>query len=859
MVCSLEYEESDLESMRLKDLHEILAKHNIKDYRGRKKRDVIDKIISELKIPKTVDESKKTDLQLDDVSFIQFSNREDLIEKLAQFTLAELKRQLQSHGVTVSGRKMEVVERLASLLEEEQEKIGNTENVFAIPFKCRFQLNDLKSMDEKSMRRFLNGRVGLNRIHYDHFVNVKHFVHCFVLNDEVWTQSDKRETKESLLQLLEESIATLKPINSTNASLRETLKDLGEKAPKTASRKRLIEKVETRFAEMSQSFQSTTEIVQDRVFESLQQWLEEIQDQLAQTSAIEDIQSMTNEKVQSKMEEMGLFDATEDDGRRLLKAIELNKIGFYPRSLVLLASQILHRLLLLPVKTLQWTLDVQSDQKEKMENSEAFNHVARMAFLEAVPSAFDALHQSVTELEQNTKDVLEAIQDLQEDQKDDEEPTTVPDPPVSIGIVFGGAITRAREIFASVHNLLDHLQTAPFSASPFVNIEDEEASGMRVALYFIANSDSGTFVYRVTAAEILSLGTSAFLNSDTEIWNFGEKFEDFGNFLTELESMDRIFTLTPSLDVLASRNPEHAEQLKALDFSFVGSHSVPRRLTTDRYKCLTYLRQKGFPVPPIFKIQKSDLENLEIWNQRFRKWCFSHGLHSTNQEFHIRPSNPHDRFQRLDCDGVGEVVDRARTVFEYAGMEEAIIQSVPDAERQIDFSCVVIGSENGPIALQPTEYERLPPELVRSLSSPMRQHTPPRFTKEKVQAMRKVAVRVFRELQLSGYGCIHGRICLDPKKEEALKNEEIEYPRPIPDMPDAWLEEPWPDAFLEHIDELYKEEEKELDEIVKSYDESKYTLETLRYFQALDEEDAKGEGNITNRYRILKTIIENIR
>ncbi len=798
---------------------------------------------------------QRSDITLDS---LEYNSRSELIDLLSRFTSEELQEELRTRKASTAGLKMNIVERLAALLEEEKLKgnLSSDTSPLGPLTSGKTPSQNADKMSDVEMRALLDSRMGSGFINFSKYVDVRYFVECLMLGDSLWKAPKIDETKGKMVQRIARGIEVLQPENETLQSLITRCEELKVERMENDTHDILLEKLKKDEAERLNDINKEEGDLEYRLFEQLKFWFEDIQAQLASAPDFQTIAHASDEVVVREARESGFDEASVEDCREFLRGKKMVETQFYMRSMALLSTQMIHRVLTMTAQEISYMFNLLSRQISLLHESSGYRSLMHVLFLQLAIPVFESLYESVMAVDGETREVIEQYNseiDLSYAEAGDE---TAPDPPLSIGVVFGVTHAKMIETFSSVHCLVDHLQSAPYQTDPFNRKRSD--TNMCVVLYCVRTDKKPAIVQKMMLDEFLSLDVSYFTQPHSESRHVGQTYAEFSDFLNELSLLHHCISLTPSLDVVAAEDAAVATRLKELDDLFIGSSSSARLMTNNRFGCLVYLRKKGFMIPPIYRLRKQHLVDLEKWSRGFERWCEYHKMSRVQQLFQLRPSNIHEREARVESTGIAEIVSASRRLFEEKGMEEVIIQPKMPKNSYIDFSCVVLETKQGPLALAPTEFEELPPELVRAFSSPLRRHTPPKRTAEMVQAMRNVAARVFKELDLSGYACIHGRAMIDYQKEEDLKNEKLEYPRPIPDIPSPEDELELPPELIEHMEHLYEEREKELDELVESYDTSRYTLDALRYFEFLDEEDAK-KGIIRNRYRELEACIEHLR
>ena len=799
---------------------------------------------------------KQTDI---DLGSLEYSSKTELINLLSRFTVDELQEELRKRKVSTAGRKMIIVERLAVLLEEDKLKGDMSSDASPLGPSLssgKAPQQDADGMSDVEMRALLDKRMGSGFMNFSKYIDVSYFVDCLTMGDVFWDAPKIDEGKREMVQRIARGIEALQLENETLPSLVTRCDELKVERRENDKRAALLKKLKEDEVERLNSINKEEGDLKYRLFEQLKFWLEDIQSQLSSTQAFQAIAHASDESVLREAHDSGFVDESLENSREFLRGKKMVETQFYARSLALLSTQMIHRVLMLTAQEISYMFNLLSRQISLLHESSGFRSLTHVLFLQLAIPVFETLYNRVMVLEEDTREIIDQYESVVDGNYAEAGEETAPDPPLSIGIVFGVTHSKIVETFSSVHCLLDHLQSAPYHTDPFNRKRTD--TNMCVALYCIRTDKKPVVVQRMMLDEFLSLDVSFFTQPHNESRHIGQTFAELSDFLKELNLLHHCISLTPSLDIVASEDAAVATQLKEMDSLFIGSSSSARLLTNNRYGCLIYLRKKGFMIPPIYRLRKQQLVDLEKWSRGFERWCEYHKMSKVQQPFQLRPSNIHEREARVESTGIAEIVSASQTLFEEKGMEEVIIQPKMPKENYIDFSCVVLETKRGPLALAPTEFEELPLELVRAFSSPLRRHTPPKRTAEMVQAMRDVAARVFKELDLSGYACIHGRVMINYQKEEDLKNEKLTYPRPIPEIPFPEEELQLPPELIEHMEYLYEEKEKEMDALVESYDTSRYTLDALRYFEFLDEEDAK-QGIVRNRYRELEACIEYLR
>eukprot|EP00210_Caulerpa_lentillifera_P009121 g8697.t1 len=873
--CGIADEGEDLWKKTNKELIQMLKKKKISGYSGKPKKMLIEmltkheqdketakeEIVEDMN--KSYDEILFTEIQeeeekdVDDIANITYSNRSELESKLCGFTVAELRKALKERGAPATGRKMDVVAHLASLLEEEKLRFtfvpGSDEKV---SFSSDESITEDKEETSVHSSWLILDKKGMTKnVNYSKFLDIDQFAQCVKLEADLRRKQDMKESKEELNIILKSSVRALEPKNIKLDTLKSYLTALDIYYEDDWSCEDIIEQlgdIEDILPDLSNA---ESEKSSGRIIQVMKEWLSEIEKTVIAESPLADSEKWTDEYIQSKLLESNFnISSKREINEAMVKHQIMAETNLLNRVLSILALQMLYRSQTLKNSELAFIFNLNQLKTNQVMKSEELTELLQLAFLRASIPMFFQLFNTRLEEEQKSIEELRAYaqgdstMSLQTRKRLEEDPT------VNFGVIFGGNVdpsTMADNI-SSVRCLLDHLQTAPYAPSDPNDSENasKEEKGFKLFLYYLGSTSSE--VFKLTSDEFLSLDIS-----DFEFWpkknhHKGELISSFGEFLNDLQTYDCIVPLTSSLDVYACQNKSYEKILRELDPFFYGSSLPARLLTQNMFGCLTYLKSRKFTTPILYRIKHEDLTDLETWSDGFKRFCKFHHIEEEKQEFQITPCSAHSHEKHTHCSGLSGIVATASSILDKEkDGNEAIIQPCIHKDRFIDFSCVVLETRTQPVALVPTEIEYIEPEYVRSMSSGLRRHTPPRFTIEIIQAMREHAIKVFEELDLSGYACIHGRVMMDVPKEHEKNNKELPLPRPLPIVPGCGEPDPLPEEFLNHMEGLLEEKDEELKKMVTAYESSDYSVEGLRYMKALDVRDAK-RGINSNHYQAIE-------
>uniref|UniRef100_A0A7S3UDD3 ATP-grasp domain-containing protein n=1 Tax=Picocystis salinarum TaxID=88271 RepID=A0A7S3UDD3_9CHLO len=199
---------------------------------------------------------------------------------------------------------------------------------------------------------------------------------------------------------------------------------------------------------------------------------------------------------------------------------------------------------------------------------------------------------------------------------------------------------------------------------------------------------------------------------------------------------------------------------------FIGTGAAEAEAAFDKVRSSTAMRELGYPVLESTGCSgsRADLE-LEI-----EQWMASRKLCQATEKLVVKPARAGSSVGVSVVNGAKEAAHACRALVEQGIGKEALVEVY--ARGGIEFTAIVLEGPHGPVALMPTEVELIDAVLEDSASlednmifnyrrkylpsDQVRYHTPPRVPKDIVQAIRRGAVSLFRDMKLKDIARIDG-------------------------------------------------------------------------------------------------------
>lgn len=313
---------------------------------------------------------------------------------------------------------------------------------------------------------------------------------------------------------------------------------------------------------------------------------------------------------------------------------------------------------------------------------------------------------------------------------------------VHVGVLCGGPSPERGISLNSARSALDHLQDDLVVVHP----------------YYV---DVGLDAYRISQAQMYCNTPSDF---DFKLQDSGQRFQNLQEFAQHLqEEMDVVL---PALHGVWGEDGGVQKLLEDAGVPFIGTGAAEAEAAFDKVRSSTTMRELGYPVLESTGCSGpgADLE-LEL-----RQWMASRNLCQETAKLVVKPARAGSSVGVSVLNGAKEAAHACKALEEQGIGKEALVEVY--ARGGIEFTAIVLEGPQGPVALLPTEVElvdavaedsaNLEEDMIFNYrrkylpSDQVRYHTPPRVPKDVVQAIRRGAVSLFRDMKLKDIARIDG-------------------------------------------------------------------------------------------------------
>ncbi|KAF7825465.1 D-alanine--D-alanine ligase [Senna tora] len=312
-----------------------------------------------------------------------------------------------------------------------------------------------------------------------------------------------------------------------------------------------------------------------------------------------------------------------------------------------------------------------------------------------------------------------------------------------VGIICGGPSAERGISLNSARSVLDHIQ----------------GDDLHVSCYYI---DCNLNAFAISSAQLYSNTPADF---DFKLESLAHSFQTLSDFAEHLATaVDIVF---PVIHGQFGEDGGIQELLEQYNVPFVGTGSSECIQAFDKYKASSLLRKHGFTTVPSFLVQGYETNKLEL-----SEWFQRHQLDPNQGKVVVKPTRGGSSIGVGVAYGVTDSLSKAKEIMS-EGIDDKVLIEI-FLEEGSEFTAIVLdvgsGSDSHPVVLLPTEVElqfRGATDVkekdaifnYRRKYLPTQQvayHTPPRFSLEVIENIRKGASLLFQHLCLRDFARIDG-------------------------------------------------------------------------------------------------------
>ncbi|XP_028771289.1 uncharacterized protein LOC114728546 [Neltuma alba] len=312
-----------------------------------------------------------------------------------------------------------------------------------------------------------------------------------------------------------------------------------------------------------------------------------------------------------------------------------------------------------------------------------------------------------------------------------------------VGLICGGPSAERGISLNSARSVLDHIQ----------------GDDLHVSCYYI---DCNLKAHAISSAQVYSNTPSDF---DFKLESLAQSFESLSDFAKHLaKAVDIVF---PVIHGQFGEDGAIQELLEQYNVPFVGTGSNECRQAFDKYEASLLLRKHGFITIPSFLVQGFETNKLELYD-----WFERNQLDPNQGKVVVKPTIGGSSIGVTVAYGVADSIVKANEIMSEGIDDKVLIETF--LEGGSEFTAIVLdvgsGSDCHPVVLLPTEIElqfRGAADMkekdaifnYRRKYLPTQQvayHTPPRFSLEVIENIRKGASALFQKLCLQDFARIDG-------------------------------------------------------------------------------------------------------
>ncbi|KAK4268487.1 hypothetical protein QN277_025140 [Acacia crassicarpa] len=312
-----------------------------------------------------------------------------------------------------------------------------------------------------------------------------------------------------------------------------------------------------------------------------------------------------------------------------------------------------------------------------------------------------------------------------------------------VGLICGGPSAERGISLNSARSVLDHIQ----------------GDDLRVSCYYI---DCNLKAHAISSAQVYSNTPADF---DFKLESLAQSFQSLSDFAKHLATaVDIVF---PVIHGQFGEDGGIQELLEQYNVPFVGTGSNECRQAFDKYEASLLLSKHGFITVPSFLVQGFETNKLEL-----SKWFERNQLDPNQGKVVVKPTRGGSSIGVRVAYGVADSIVKANEIMLEGIDDKVLIETF--LEGGSEFTAIVLdvgsGSDCHPVVLLPTEIEL---QLLgatdmkekdaifnyRRKYLPTQQvayHTPPRFSLEVIENIRKGASALFQKFRLRDFARIDG-------------------------------------------------------------------------------------------------------
>ncbi|KAI4356102.1 hypothetical protein L6164_000148 [Bauhinia variegata] len=312
-----------------------------------------------------------------------------------------------------------------------------------------------------------------------------------------------------------------------------------------------------------------------------------------------------------------------------------------------------------------------------------------------------------------------------------------------VGLICGGPSAERGISLNSARSVLDHIQ----------------GDDLHVSCYYI---DSNLNAFAISSAQLYSNTPADF---DFKLESLAQSFKTLSDFIEHLATaVDIVF---PVIHGQFGEDGGIQELLEKYNVPFVGTGSNECRQAFDKHKASLELSKHGFIKVPSFLVQGHETDKSEL-----SEWFKIQQLDPDMGKVVVKPTRGGSSIGVKVAYGVADSLAKANEIIS-EGIDDKVLVEI-FLEGGSEFTAIVLdvgsGSDCHPVVLLPTEVELQSRGAIdlkekdaifnyRRKYLPTQQvvyHTPPRFSLDVIENVRKGASVLFQRLCLKDFARIDG-------------------------------------------------------------------------------------------------------
>jgi D-alanine-D-alanine ligase-like ATP-grasp enzyme len=228
--------------------------------------------------------------------------------------------------------------------------------------------------------------------------------------------------------------------------------------------------------------------------------------------------------------------------------------------------------------------------------------------------------------------------------------------------------------------------------------QQQQRQGLTAELYYV---DDSMVTWQVPLATVLSSTPAELANRAVAEGTALGSLSDLGQRAAAAGSV-----VLPVLHGSAAFAANVVSELSKAGAALAASPAEALRLAGDKWRLMERLQQLGFPTLPTFRMASEDAvseDSLQQWQASFLEFCSKLGWDHEVQVFVVKPAKGTLGSAVTPAKGTDRASLAARIMLQ-RGMDDTVVIE-PYMRDDVQFSCTVLDTPDGPVALMPTEIE----------------------------------------------------------------------------------------------------------------------------------------------------------